>query len=91
MAQGSSAGLSYHRQRAMGMTVHPRGSPAHLIYKLRRVTEDAGTLPAQLDSKELSATHRTKLRNILGKLEVSRRSQAAAFLAERHARRDFNK
>ena len=28
--------------------------------------------------------------NILGKLEVSRRSQAAAFLAERHARRDFN-
>ena len=65
MAQGSSAGLSYHRQRAMGMTVHPRGSPAHLIYKLRRVTEDAGTLPAQLDSKELSATHRTKLRNII--------------------------
>ena len=28
--------------------------------------------------------------NILGKLEVSMRSQAAAFLAERHARRDFN-
>ncbi|HAA95243.1 MAG TPA: DNA-binding response regulator [Dehalococcoidia bacterium] len=28
--------------------------------------------------------------NILGKLEVSRRSQAAAFLAERRARRDFN-
>ena len=28
--------------------------------------------------------------NILGKLEVSRRSQAAAFLSERHARRDFN-
>ena len=28
--------------------------------------------------------------NILGKLEVSRRSQAAAFLAERRARRDYN-
>ncbi len=29
--------------------------------------------------------------NILGKLEVSRRSQAAAFLAERRARRDYNR
>ncbi len=29
--------------------------------------------------------------NILGKLEVSRRSQAAAFLAERRARRDSNR
>ena len=28
--------------------------------------------------------------NILGKLEVSRRSQAAAFLAERRGRRDYN-
>ena len=28
--------------------------------------------------------------NILGKLEVSRRSQAAAFLAERRARREYN-
>jgi len=28
--------------------------------------------------------------NILGKLEVSRRSQTAAFLAERRARRDYN-
>lgn len=29
--------------------------------------------------------------NILGKLEVSRRSQAAAFLAERRARQDYNR
>ena len=28
--------------------------------------------------------------NILGKLEVSRRSQAAAYLAERRARREFS-
>ena len=28
--------------------------------------------------------------NILGKLEMSRRSQAAAFLAERRGRRDYN-
>jgi len=35
-------------------------------------------------------TVKNHVSNILGKLELSRRSQAAAFLAERRARRDYN-
>ena len=35
-------------------------------------------------------TMKNYVSNILGKLEVSRRSQAAAFLAERRGRRDYN-
>tara|TARA_B100001105_G_C22070623_1_gene306415 strand:- start:205 stop:567 length:363 start_codon:yes stop_codon:yes gene_type:complete len=35
-------------------------------------------------------TVRNYVSNILGKLEVSRRFQAAAFLAERRGRRDYN-
>ena len=37
-----------------------------------------------------SYSHEEAVSNILGKLEVSRRFQAAAFLAERRGRRDYN-
>ncbi len=43
-------------------------------------------------SQEVSLSDKTVknyVSNILGKLEVSRRSQAAAYVAERRSRRDF--
>ena len=51
-----------------------------------------------LTNKEIAAqvslsdkTVKNYVSNILGKLEVSRRSQATAFLATRRARRDYNR
>ena len=49
----------------MGMDILPRSSPAHLIYKLRRATEEV----AVLAKKVLSDSHRAKLRSTLTQLE----------------------
>ena len=53
----------------MGMDILPRSSPAHLIYKLRRATEEVAVLANQIDKKVLSDSHRAKLRSTLTQLE----------------------
>ena len=53
----------------MGMDTLPRSSPAHLIYKLRRATEEVAVLANQIDKKVLSDSHRAKLRSTLTQLE----------------------
>ena len=53
----------------MGMDTLPRSSPAHIIYKLRRATEEVAVLANQIDKKVLSDSHRAKLRSTLTQLE----------------------